>query len=707
MKIFLNFELSRIKKHLTLTLLISVVLVLSILFGECPLYCQEKGLVAWWTFDDGQENVTKESIGLVNDKISGNYKYVKGVSGSALKFDGFTTVVTRKGDKAPRMSGDLSVEAWLALAAYPWNWCPIVSQMQDKSRGYFFGVDARGHVGLKIFIDGNWATCTSEIKIPLKEWVHLSGTYNSKTGDFIIYVNGKEAGRHSEKGRMLFARRTDLLIGMNHEKVAPFFGRTKGNRPSWYSMDGIIDEVKIYNGTIAPKKIAQSYQSNRTSSSPEFQVRRMPSGSSNPGRFGAYYTKLKYYDEWDALWPVGPHTDIVVQFDNSPVRVVFWRGIRYSPVWVTENDIWMADQSAETGTDEAGCIEHMQDIHCRYSHVRIIENTDARVVVHWRYAPVGSRNYLWIRNEKTGWAFWVDEYYTFYPDGLGMRKMVWRRSSEGDNYPPWIQKQETIVLCHPGQTPEDVINDDFITFANFRGESFTYSWEEKLRTQRGAVPDDAYIQLVNLKSIAKPFIIFEPGSTKGYIGGNPGLYSKFSTCNHWPVAQISSDGRDALQPDRASSFLGTSTRPVIHDGPDQTFWVSWMYGMTEGSAAALAPLGKSWAQPPELKVKGQDFENRGYDFSQRAYVLKYKKSGKPSVLECDLQASKKSPVVNACLYIKDWGGNEASLKIDGKVIARGKDFRLGKVQTLDGSDLVVWIKKETTQPFKITITAEK
>ena len=77
------------------------------------------------------------------------------------------------------------------------------------------------------------------------------------------------------------------------------------------------------------------------------------------------------------------------------------------------------------------------------------------------------------------------------------------------------------------------------------------------------------------------------------------------------------------------------------------------------------------------------------------------------MLECDLQASKKSPVVNACLYIKDWGSNEVSLKIDDEDMNKGEDFRLGKVQTLDGSDLVVWIKKETTQPFKITITAEK
>lgn len=48
----------------------------------------------------------------------------------------------------------------------------------------------------------------------------------------------------------------------------------------------------------------------------------------------------------------------------------------------------MADQSVEAWNDEEGCFEHIQDRHCRFSHVRIIENKEARVVIHWRYAPV-------------------------------------------------------------------------------------------------------------------------------------------------------------------------------------------------------------------------------------------------------------------------------------------------------------------------------
>ncbi len=654
-------------------------------------WAEEQGPVAWWDFDAGK------------DPVQGHYRYMPGVSGKALKFDGFTTVLIRKAAQAPRISGAISVEAWVALAAYPWNWCPVVSQKQDEVSGYYFGVDARGRVGLQIAIDGSWASCASESRLPLNEWAHISGTYNPDTGDFVVYINGRAAGRHSAKGRMSFARGIDLQIGMNHTKVAPFFGRGPANRPSWYSFDGLMDEIKIYDRALSSEEIAQAHRDLKPPVSPDFPTRILPSGPEGPGVFGAYYANLKYYEEWDALWPIGPYADIVVQFDDSPIRVVFWRGTRYSPAWVTENNIWMADQSFETGTGEEGCIEHMQDVHCRYSHVRIIENTPARVVVHWRYAPVGSRDFLWIRDEKTGWAQWVDEYYTFYPDGIGLRKMVWRRPTENDNYPLWIQKQETIVLCHPGQAPEDVIHTDFITLANFNGEAFSYTWEEELRSKRNAQPQDATIQVVNLKSQNKPFIIFEPGSRKGYIGGNPGLFSRFSTCNHWPVAQISSDGRDAQAPDRASHFLGTTTSPVLHDGLDQNVWASWMYGMTEKPAAELASLGRSWALAPELKIEGNLFENQGYDLSQRAYVLQLRGSDSPMRLQGEIAAGPESPLVNACLRIKGWGNRSAALKLDGQEMRSGQDFRLGHIRTLEGTDLIVWIKKRSTRPVQLVL----
>ena len=96
--------------------------------------------------------------------------------------------------------------------------------------------------------------------------------------------------------------------------------------PAWFSLDGILDELKIHPRALRPEQVAAAFAAIRPATEPDLPSRKLPSGPDGPGRFGAYYTRLKYCDEWDALWRVGPDPDVVVRFDNAAARVVFWRG---------------------------------------------------------------------------------------------------------------------------------------------------------------------------------------------------------------------------------------------------------------------------------------------------------------------------------------------------------------------------------------------
>jgi hypothetical protein len=662
----------------------------------------DQGLVAWWKFEKNEKGKILDSVGRVEDRISGNYKYVKGVAGDAVRFDGFTTVVTRQAAKAPVLGESFSVEAWVAVAAYPWNWCPVVAQEKDGQAGYYFGIGPKGEVGLSISSNGDWKTCTSQDRISLRKWTHIAASFNQNLG-IKVYLNGKLSAELPVQGAIMQARDIDLLIGMNREKRIPSHPvRPQATLPAWYSFDGIIDEVKIYNRAFTPKELEDAFQSVQPVSAPDIPQRIMPSGPAGPGRFGAYYTQLKYYEEWDALWRIGPDADVVVQFDNSPIRVIFWRGTRYSPVWVMENGQWMADQSAESFTDEDGCFEHMLDARCRYSHVRIIENTEARVVVHWRYIPVCVRQKFSQVDEKTGWPDSVDEYYTFYPDGIGIRKVIMYTSGEP------LGPQETIVLCQPGTAPEDNVNLDALTLVNLKGESHVYSWAGATPDfDKEAKPENPVIQVVNLKSKAKPFLIFEPGCRMRVF--NIELrkdISNFPWWNHWPEAQIPSDGRYCQAPDRPSHFSLAWGGPPAHKGEGLMYWSTWVYGTTERPAEELAGLAKSWAAAPELRVKGADYLNKGYDLSQRAYLLECRNPGKPTALDIEVAASADSPLVNCCLVIKGWGEKSIAVTIDGQMKERGKGFRLGHLRTLEGDDLVVWINIGSTQPIMIQIQPE-
>ena len=320
-----------------------------------------------------------------------------GVSGDALRFDGYTTSMTVPAHDAPVVGKNgFTVEAWVALNTYPWNWVPVVDQEDQQQAGYFLGIDAFGHVGLEAAIDGQWQTVVSRNAIPLKRWAHITGALETSGGQSALrlYVNGAPVGRLAVSGEFTPAS-TDILIGRVRQATLPFPAASIGHQyPILYSLDGDLDEVTIYDQGLSAGDIAKAYADVKVPAGDVLPWPKMPSGPPGAGRFGAYYATLQYQDTWDRLRRLGPDSDVVVRFDQSPVRLVFWQGTNYIPAWVTENNKWYTDEFLETwesGCPGAGDCEPMSDKQSRYSRVNILESNDARVVVHWRYALVECR----------------------------------------------------------------------------------------------------------------------------------------------------------------------------------------------------------------------------------------------------------------------------------------------------------------------------
>jgi hypothetical protein len=353
----------------------------------------------------------------------------------------------------------------------------------------------------------------------------------------------------------------------------------------------------------------------------------------------------------------------------------------------------------------------MSDKQCRFSHVRIIESSDARVVVHWRYAPVDVRyNHPFI-DPLTGWGDWVDEYYTIYPDAVGVRKIKVHTTRPD----LWTEFQESIVVNQPGTMPDDNIELGAVSVANMKGESKTYYWTKDGGPEFDGGPARANILKINLKAKRKPFALVAPPEKDGilitsYEGHGRG--SHFNFWDHWPVSQAASDGR------MAKSTANPSHSSLCHIGLPGNATVEWkpyakgqkwqtkimLNGMTDKPASDLVPLAKSWLQPPELKISGRNYKSKGYDPTQLAYVIASNNPGKGSELLFELAASKNSPIINPAFVIKGWGKAEATLKMNGKTIVSGKNFRFGGRWSPEGTDLVVWIKTESTKPIKISLS---
>ena len=686
---------------------------------------QEKAPVASWSFDRVEEGKVHEAVSGYDDAVRGNFRQVRGVKGQALVMDGYTTCVVRAANLAPRLGPDFTIDAWIALGAYPWNWAPIAAQentlgmnsnldavcwpddivVNSPRDGYFFGISPEGYLGLQVGA-GGWRICRSVEKIPLRAWTHVAVVFRQREG-ITLYINGQKSGESAFEARFRLAEAEDFRIGMPRQKREPSHPvRPFATLATWYALDGIVDELQMYDVALAPEKIEEIFSSNQPDSKPDLPKRIMPSGPPGPGVFGASYMKLKYYPEWDALWPVSSDPDVVIQFDDSPVRVVFWRGTRYSPTWVMENGMWMGDQSIENFNNQDGCIEHMLDPRCRFSHVRIIENSDARVVVHWRYCPTSANGNHSQVDPITGWEDWVDEYYTFYPDQVGIRKVI--QHTKGRSLWP----EEVIGLCHPGQRPEDVVELSAMTLVNLKGQSHIYTWAEKTPEVRegdrylhfGSEPEERPVIIrVNFKSEYKPFQIFETTNHFSIFADEQRKgFSHFPWWNHWPVAQIPSDGRYCQAPDRASHFSLAWGGPPPHKGDGDFYWWAWMYGATTQPAESLVSLARSWLLPPDVVVES-GATNSLYNLTQRCYVLARSSQGGSEEIRLRIEASPDSPIINPAFVVENWGGQNVALQIGGKEISRGVDFRYGLIRRVNQYDLVFWVRLTSDQSVEVTL----
>jgi hypothetical protein len=337
----------------------------------------------------------------------------------------------------------------------------------------------------------------------------------------------------------------------------------------------------------------------------------------------------------------------------------------------------MSDQSWEIGGPH-GCAEHMADKRGRFDHVRLIENTDARVVVHWRYASI-----------DVGYVFgstgvWADEYYTIYPDGVGVRCV---EGIDGG----W---QDTQFLSQPGTTCLDNIDLTALTVADMSGRSEDLTWRPPNGIPANPIKD-ACIKRINFKSKWKVFAIYREGAEISQWGAQE--QSKHTgdpfagPWNHWPVGLNPSDGRYAVASDRVThAALGGAS----HTGD------TILYGFTDQPAASLVSLARSWNHPPAVEnVRGG--ESQGYDRSQRAYVLAA--TAKP--ISLTLSGSKDSPIHHPCFVIENWDSEaEARVTIDGKEVKPGKAFRQGAVYNSAGRrTMILFLDLESESPTELIV----
>ena len=59
--------------------------------------------------------------------------------------------------------------------------------------------------------------------------------------------------------------------------------------------------------------------------------------------------------------------------------------------------------------------------------------------------------------------------------------------------------------------------------------------------------------------------------------------------------------------------------------------------------------------------------------------------------------------VNPAIVVSGWGNRDATLKVDGKTVKRGKEFRYGHRRNPDSIDMIMWVKNTSISPVEIEL----
>jgi hypothetical protein len=164
-----------------------------------------------WVFSREQNASPVDAVRGIQGMLEGKYSYVPGVTGDALRLDGYTTSMTVAAKALPSIGPDgFTVEAWVALNTYPWNWVPIADQQIAHEAGFFFGIDAFGHVGLEASFNGQWRSAVSKATVPLKRLrvymngaalvqLPVEGEYSPAKADLLTGVTARSAGLSQQR----------------------------------------------------------------------------------------------------------------------------------------------------------------------------------------------------------------------------------------------------------------------------------------------------------------------------------------------------------------------------------------------------------------------------------------------------------------------------------------------------------------------------
>ena len=204
-------------------------------------------LEAHWTFDGGEEDLALDSSGnALSGVLANRPAFVAGIDGRAVRLNGVNQYVDFGDPTALRLTGSMTISAWINASAFPVDDAAIVS---DHS-GLGYQLDAtvdRGPRTIGFKLADAWGRLMARYgrtALDTDTWYHVAGVYDARVQTLNVYLNGEP-----DNGCLL-----GTVTARQHiSGVHAYVGRR--GRGEGFEFAGSIDEVRIYSRALTQHEI--------------------------------------------------------------------------------------------------------------------------------------------------------------------------------------------------------------------------------------------------------------------------------------------------------------------------------------------------------------------------------------------------------------------------------------------------------------------
>jgi hypothetical protein len=219
-----------------------------VVFGACVAAASEPNLIAYWKFDEASGTVAYDSAGTNHGTLVGDTAWTTGQIGGALEFDGdgdrveISDSATILGDA----TSSFSVTGWAKADTLGSN--GGLDQIWGRGgKGNYMRLSDNGGPTINLaHKSGGWYVLDSGVIPVVDTWYHCAITYDDSTNQLRIYVDGDEKNNTTV---------TSFTTNSSNFEISGTSGDAS------HSLDGVIDDVRIYDRALSAEEIKQVYES--------------------------------------------------------------------------------------------------------------------------------------------------------------------------------------------------------------------------------------------------------------------------------------------------------------------------------------------------------------------------------------------------------------------------------------------------------------